>query len=91
MEGTFEDSSVVAVDFGDLEASTAETDEGSCNACFTASISPLERVGFGEFRRGGRGGGGALTSILNIARGGGGKGPAVACMPVLHYKTEGTL
>lgn len=81
-EGTFGESrGVVAVDFGDLDASTADTDGGSCRACLTASISPLERAGFGEFRRGGRGGGGVLVSILNVARGGGGKGPAVAWMP----------
>lgn len=66
------------MDFGDREASAAETDEGSCRACLTASISPLVRMRFGEFRRGGLGGGGVLTSILNTARGGGGKGPAVA-------------
>jgi hypothetical protein len=88
VEGTFEDSSAVAGDFGDLEASAAETDGGNCNACFTASISPLERPGFGEFKRGGRGGGGALTSILNVARGGGGKGPAVACVPMLRYEKK---
>jgi len=44
-------------------------------------MSPLARAGFGEFSRGGRGGVGVLTSILNVARGGGGKGPAVAWVP----------
>jgi hypothetical protein len=39
------------------------------------------RDGFGELSRGGRGGGGLRTSILNAARGGGGSGPAVACTP----------
>jgi hypothetical protein len=88
VEGTFGESrDIVVADFGDLEASTAETDAGSCKACLTASISPLERAGFGEFRRGGRGGGGVLTSILNVARGGGGNGPAVAWVPMLCHET----
>lgn len=69
-----------------FEARTAFTEGGSWRACFTASISLRSRevvgVGVGECSRGGRGGGGVCISILNIALGGGGKGPAVACTPI---------
>jgi hypothetical protein len=68
-------------DVGDREARTAATEGGSCSACFTASISPLLRGGFGVAMRGGLGGGGPLGSMANAARGGGGRGPAVACKP----------
>jgi hypothetical protein len=37
--------------------------------------------GDGERKRGGRGGGGALKSISNIALGGGGSGPALEWIP----------
>jgi hypothetical protein len=37
--------------------------------------------GDGEHRRGGRGGGGAVKSMSNIARGGGGSGPALEWTP----------
>jgi hypothetical protein len=52
-------------------------------------ISPLEHAGFEEFRCGGHGGG-VLILALSIAQGGGGKGPALACIPTMHYKTEKT-
>lgn len=41
----------------------------------------LEVSGDGERNRGGRGGGGALKSISNIALGGGGSGPALEWRP----------
>jgi hypothetical protein len=40
-----------------------------------------EVSGDGERRRGGRGGGGALKSMSNIALGGGGSGPALEWTP----------
>jgi hypothetical protein len=40
-----------------------------------------ELRGDGERKRGGRGGGGALKSISNMARGGGGSGPALEWTP----------
>jgi len=67
-----------------LDARAAETDDGSCRACFTASIS-LDlaglRRGRGEFNLGGRGGGGIIGVVEWPSkpgrRGGGGRGPAV--------------
>lgn len=67
-----------------LDARAAETDDGSCRACFTASIS-LDLVGLrrgrGEFNLGGRGGGGNIGVVEWPSkpgrRGGGGRGPAV--------------
>lgn len=52
--------------YGTRRDRAAETDGGSCSACFTASMSPR--------RRAERGGGGSSL-------GGGGSGPAVACTP----------
>lgn len=69
---------LLGVGFGDLEARAAETDAGNCRACLTASMSPRARAGWGEFKRGGRGGAGEFVSMLNMARGGGGRGPAIA-------------
>jgi len=67
-----------------LEARVADTDDGSCRACFTASISSdsgVLRRGIGEFNLGGRGGGGDTVAIelpwKPGRRGGGGRGPAV--------------
>ena len=56
---------------------------GNCRACLTDPTSPLLRflAGGGEFNRGGRGGGAVPGTILKTARGGGGSGPAIACMP----------
>ena len=46
------------------------------------SPGPLFAVsGDGERNRGGRGGGGALKSMSNIALGGGGSGPALEWIP----------
>ncbi len=76
---------------GDLgrAARALATEAGSCSACRIASMSPLRafevverdcgnELGVGEFNLGGRGGGGDWVSIANAARGGGGRGPAVA-------------
>lgn len=65
--------------FDSLVVSAADTEGGNCNACLTASISPL--AGRGEFNRGGRGGGGVCVSISKVALGGGGNGPAIECNP----------
>ena len=60
-----------------LEASLRVTEVGVVN-----SPEPLLEVnGDGERNRGGRGGGGALKSISNIALGGGGSGPALEWTP----------
>lgn len=47
----------------------------------TSSSMAMDRGGDGERILGGRGGGGEVASMLNIARGGGGSGPAFACRP----------
>jgi len=52
------------------------------------SLRAAARGGTGELSRGGRGGGGVDISILNIALGGGGNGPAVACTPGAIKKEE---
>lgn len=49
----------------------------------TASKSRFDRNGVRELSRGGRGGGVLLISMLKLARGGGGKGPATECTPVI--------
>lgn len=41
-------------------------------------------IGDGERSRGGRGGGADATSIENVARGGGGGGPADECTPGIY-------
>lgn len=74
-----EKTSGVTGSVGSLDVSAADTEEGNCNACLTASTSPL--AGRGEFSRGGRGGGGASASISKVALGGGGNGPAIECSP----------
>lgn len=53
-----------------VAAKAAVTEGGNCKACLTASMSVLVREGFGEWRRGGRGGAGDLGPRLNTARGG---------------------
>lgn len=47
-------------------------------------MSPLLR-GVGVCMRGGRGGGGLVEGMAKVARGGGGRGPAVACKPSLKF------
>lgn len=60
-----------------LEASLRVTEVGVVD-----SPEPLLEVsGDGERNRGGRGGGGALKSMSNIALGGGGSGPALEWRP----------
>ena len=56
-----------------LEASLTVTEAGVVDPF----ASFFEFNGDGERRRGGRGGGGALKSISNMALGGGGSGPAL--------------
>lgn len=48
------------------------------------SRSRFERDSAGEYKRGGRGGGGLWISMLKLALGGGGgKTPAAECEPVI--------
>ena len=59
-----------------FEASVSVTEVG------VADLGPFWEVsGEGERKRGGRGGGGALKSISNMALGGGGSGPALEWTP----------
>lgn len=67
---------------GVLAASLADTDCGSCKASLIASLSRRALFGKGVWNRGGRGGAEVVVlSLSKMDRGGGGKGPAVACTP----------
>lgn len=59
-----------------LEASLTVTEAGAASPGAFCNVN-----GDGERRRGGRGGGGALKSMSNIALGGGGSGPAFEWTP----------
>ena len=69
--------------FEDFEARMAVTEGGNRRLCLTASRSRFDRIGVRESSRGGRGGGGLWISMLKLALGGGGKGPATECTPVM--------
>jgi hypothetical protein len=71
--------------FDDFEARMAVTEGGNWRLCLTASRSRFDRVGVREREssRGGRGGGELWISMLKLALGGGGKGPATECTPVI--------
>ena len=76
--GLIDTASLLVDDDEDLVLRAAVTCGGSCSTCFIVSGSSFLRIG--EYL-GGRGGGGALGSMLKTAWGGGGSGPAVACRP----------
>lgn len=62
--------------FDDFEVRMAVTEGGNCRLCLTESKSRFDRNGVRELlSRGGRGGV-LLISMLKLALGGGGKGPA---------------
>lgn len=65
-------------EFDFFELNELPVDSGTCKACIIVPSPRRRSRGGGELIRGGRGGGVDPGAILNVALGGGGRGPAVA-------------